>query len=460
FVLRASILQIIMSNVRVRIPPSPTGYCHVGTARMAVINYLFAKKNGGTIVFRSEDTDKERSTKEYETDIMDSLHWLGLTWDEFYRQSERTDVYRGALHTLVDSGHAYVSEEESKKEAGKMMRVVRLKNPGSTITFTDMIRGDITFDTAELGDFVIARSVDDALYHFAVVVDDAAMNITHVIRGDDHISNTPRQILILEALGFERPKYAHYPLLLGADKSKLSKRTGDTSVKSYRDAGYLPEAFLNYIAVLGWTPASQREILSLSEMINEFDVKDLHKSGAVFDMEKLRWFNRQYLTGMPRDEFAKSALAIMEEAVSKRGLRWSSETGAHLIEMLRERISVWEDVRLLTSEGELDYFFKDPAYEAALIPGKQGSPESAQKHLNALLQIVAGISGSEFAHPETIKARIWDYAAKEGTGAVLWPFRFALTGLARSPDPFFVASVLGKDTVLKRISAALSALRV
>src|SRR3989344_4705396 len=179
-----------MSNIRVRIPPSPTGYCHVGTARTAIINYLFAKHNGGFIGFRSEDT-----------------------------------------------------EEESKKEAGKTVRVVRLKNPGSTITFTDMIRGDITFDTKELGDFVIARSVDDALYHFAVVVDDAQMGITHIIRGEDHISNTPRQILIQEALGYTRPAYAHYPLLLGADRSKLSKRTGDTSVKSYRDQGFLPEAF-------------------------------------------------------------------------------------------------------------------------------------------------------------------------------------------------------------------------
>src|SRR3989338_2729768 len=447
-------------NIRVRIPPSPTGYCHVGTARTAIINYLFAKHNGGFIGFRSEDTDKERSSQDFENEIIDTLHWLGIAWDEFYRQSERTDVYRGALHALVDSGHAYVSEEESKKEAGKTVRVVRLKNPGSTITFTDMIRGDITFDTKELGDFVIARSVDDALYHFAVVVDDAQMGITHIIRGEDHISNTPRQILIQEALGYTRPAYAHYPLLLGADRSKLSKRTGDTSVKSYREQGFLPEAFFNYIAMLGWTPRSQREIMSLPEMVEEFDIKDLHKSGAVFDMEKLRWFNRQYLTGMPRDEFAKQALAIMEEAVSKRGLRWSSETGAHLIEMLRERISVLEDIRLLTSQGEFDYFFKDPAYDVALIPGKQGSPESAQKHLNALLGIIKDISGSEFANPEAIKARIWDYAAQEGTGAVLWPFRFALTGLARSPDPFFVASVLGKDTVFKRISAALSALAV
>lgn len=447
-------------EVRVRFPPSPTGYCHVGTARMAIINFLFAKKNGGTIIFRSEDTDKERSKPEFETDIVDSLHWLGIGWDEFYRQSERTDMYREALHSLINSGKAYVSEEESKKEAGKMMKVVRFKNPGTTITFTDLVRGDITFDTAELGDFVIARSVDDALYHFAVVVDDAAMNITHVIRGDDHISNTPRQILILEALGYERPKYAHYPLLLGADKSKLSKRTGDTSVKSYRDEGYLAPAFLNYIAVLGWTPASQREILSLSEMIEEFDVKDLHKSGAVFDIEKLRWFNRQYLLAMPPEEFSRAALVVMEESVVKRGLEWRPQTGALLLNLVRERISVWEDARALIQGGELDYFFSEPALEPAEIPGRKSTPEAAIRHLNALSGIVREVPETEFAGAEAIKAAVWDYAAREGTGAVLWPLRYALSGLSRSPDPFFIASVLGKQSVLRRITAAVSALSV
>ena len=447
-------------NVRVRFPPSPTGYCHVGTARMAIINFLFARKHGGTIIFRSEDTDKERSTKEFETDIADSLHWLGIEWDEFYRQSERTEIYRAALHALIDSGKAYVSEEESKKEAGTMMRVVRLKNPGTNVTFTDLVRGDITFNTAELGDFVIARSVDDALYHFAVVVDDAAMNITHVIRGDDHISNTPRQILIQEALGYARPEYAHYPLLLGADKSKLSKRTGDTSVKSYRDAGYLPGAFFNYIAMLGWTPESEREVMSVDEMIHEFEIAHLHKSGAVFDIEKLRWFNRQYLLAMPEDKFSGAALGIMEDSVVKRGLEWRPQTGALLINLVRERISVWEDARQLIAGGELDYFFSEPALNPAEIPGKKSTPEAAIKHLNVLREIVTEVPEPEFAGAETIKAAVWDYAAREGTGAVLWPFRYALSGLARSPDPFFIASVLGKQAVLRRIAAAVSALAV
>ena len=225
-----------MSSVRVRFPPSPTGFCHVGTARMAIVNYLFAKKHDGAIVFRSEDTDRERSRPEYEEDIQASLTWLGLSWDEFYRQSERGDVYTKTIQKLIDEGKAYVSEEESKKDLGVKVNVVRLRNPGIDITFTDVIRGNITFNTTELKDFVIARSLNDPLYHLAVVVDDFEMSITHVIRGEDHISNTPRQILIQEAIGAPRPIYAHYPLHLAGDRSKLSKRKGDVAVKNYREA--------------------------------------------------------------------------------------------------------------------------------------------------------------------------------------------------------------------------------
>ena len=229
-----------MNTVRVRFPPSPTGYCHVGTARMAILNYMFAKRNNGTIIFRSEDTDKERSTREFEDDIIEQLHWLDLSWDEFYRTTELVGTHTKELQKLIDEDSAYLSEEESKKEPGKMARVVRMRNPGKVVTFTDVIRGEITFDTTELKDFTIARAIDDPLYNFAVVVDDASNGITHVIRGEDHISNTPRQILIQEALGYPRPLYAHYPLHLGADKSKLSKRTGDVAVRSYREKGYLP----------------------------------------------------------------------------------------------------------------------------------------------------------------------------------------------------------------------------
>ena len=447
-----------MTLPRVRIPPSPTGYCHVGTARTALLNFLFARKNGGHIIMRIEDTDRERSTKEFEQDIIDSISWLGLAWDEFYRQSECTDIYANYLQQLLKSGKAYVSEEESKKEVGVMTRLVRLKNPGTRITFNDLVRGDITFDTNELGDFVIARSEHDALYHFAVVVDDAEMRITHVIRGEDHISNTPRQILIQEALGFMRPLYAHFPLNLAADRSKLSKRKGDVSVRLYREKGFLPEALINYLAIIGWTPPSGREILSLDEMIKEFDIKGIHKSGSIFDNDKLRWFNRQYLMRLPDDAFAAKSLPILRKTLEERAITWDENVGKTLVIILRERISVWEDVRTLAAEGEFDFFFADPKLNAHDIPEKRSTVKDAMRHLEQLRTLLADVPTRSFAHADKIKQEVWDYATQEGRGAVLWPLRYSLTGRSHSPDPFAVAAIIGKDAVLNRIKKAIEML--
>jgi glutamyl-tRNA synthetase len=446
-------------KIRVRFPPSPTGYCHVGTARMAILNFLFARKHGGTIIFRSEDTDKERSKREYEEDIVEQLHWLGLSWDELYRDSELLNTHQSALKRLIDSDKAYVSREESKKEPGTEVEVVRLRNPGTRITFTDVIRGDITFDTTELGDFVIARTIDEPLYNFSVVVNDADMGITHVIRGEDHISNTPRQILIQEALGYSRPIYAHFPLLLGGDKSKLSKRTGDVAVKSYREKGFLPEALLNYIAILGWTPSSEREILSLEEMIAEFDLKDLHKSGAVFDIEKLNWYNRQYLQLMPQQDFASESMKVLKESLDARGVAWDESIALTLVPLIRERISVWDELRVLVQAGEFDFFFADPTPEASRIPQKGVSMADTVRHLERVKQLLSDAPEDMFPDPERIKTLIWDYAGAEGRGAVLWPLRYALTGQERSPDPFAVAAIIGKPTALKRLDHALATLK-
>ena len=439
-------------SVRVRFPPSPTGYCHVGTARMALINYLFARKHGGAIVFRSEDTDRERSTKEYEDDIIESIKWLGLDWEEFYRQSERTPIYTAALQKLISEDKAYISAEPSKKEEGKTVEVVRLRNSGKTITFNDIVRGDITFDTTELKDFVIARAIDDPLYHLSVVVDDAEHKITHVIRGEEHISNTPRQILIQEALGYERPLYAHYPLFLGADKSKLSKRKGDVAVRDYRAAGYLPEALLNYIAVLGWTPPSGKEILSLSDMIQEFDLTHLHKSGAVFDTEKLRWYNRNYLLEQPAGDFASYVVPVLKGAITARNLPWNDSIGQALVDVLKERISVAEDIIETVRVRELDYFFADPSPEAARIPDKKSSAKDAAEHLTFVRTALATLS--DFS-AKNVKEALWEYAGEKGRGAVLWPLRYALTGKDKSPDPFVVASITGKEATLRRIDSAV-----
>ncbi len=277
-----------MTAVVTRIPPSPTGRFHIGTARTALFNYLFARHEGGHVILRSEDTDRTRSKKEYEDEIIAGLTWLGITYDSFSRQSENTARYRELLEKLVREGKAFISSEPAKDDPARLVEVVRLKNPGVQVTFADLIRGDITFDTTELGDFVIARSLDDALYHFTVVVDDMDAKVSHVIRGEDHISNTPRQILIQEALGAPRPAYAHLPLILDDRRAKLSKRSGTaTSVMDYKDEGFLPEALVNYLALLGWSPGDDREHFSLAQLVEEFSLDHVQKSGAAWSREKL-----------------------------------------------------------------------------------------------------------------------------------------------------------------------------
>ncbi len=445
------------STVRVRFPPSPTGFCHVGTARMAVLNYLFAKKNAGKIYFRSEDTDKERSKREYEDDIKEQLQWLGLGWDDFSRSTELVARHTAAMQKLVDEDKAYISEEESKKDPGIMVKIVRLRNPGKVVTFTDVIRGEITSDTTDLGDFVIGRSIDDPLYNFAVVVDDAAQGITHVIRGEDHISNTPRQIMIQEALEYPRPTYAHFPLHLASDRSKLSKRTGDVAVRSYREKGYLALALLNYLAILGWTPPSSKEMLSLDEMVAEFDLRDLHKSGAIFDVEKLNWYNRSYLKQMSDADFLAWASPILKESLGERNVTWSEDISRTIMPLIRENVSNWEDLKKAADDGAYDFFFVDPQLDAAKIPEKKSSESEAVAHLKQVSAIVEKILDGSWEESK-IKDALWAFATENGRGAVLWPLRYALSGREKSPDPFLIASIIGKGATVRRIQRAIDAL--
>ncbi len=284
--------------------PSPTGKLHIGTARTALFNYLFTRQNGGKFILRIDDTDLERSTSEFEKNILDGLSWLGLEYDELFRQSERTDIYVSYLKKMVENGGAYISKEEVKEE-GQRSEVIRLKNPNKKVVFEDLIRGTVEFDTTELGDFVVAKSLEEPLYHLASVVDDIEMNITHVIRGEDGISNTPRQILIQEAIGAPRPIYAHLPLILASDRSKLSKRKHGEMVwiDTYRDKGYSAEALINYLALLGWNPGTDQEIFTLEELIKIFSLSRVHKGGAMFDEKKLAWVNRKHFNlGRIRDK--------------------------------------------------------------------------------------------------------------------------------------------------------------
>jgi glutamyl-tRNA synthetase len=440
-------------SVRVRIAPSPTGYFHIGTARTALFNYLFAKKMGGTFVLRIEDTDKERSTKEFEEDIYAQMKWLGLSYDEKYIQSEHIEKHKELLKKLVAEDAAYMSQEPRKDDPSTIVEVVRLRNPGRVITFRDEIRGDISFDTTELKDFVIARSIDDPLYHFAVVADDGEAQITHVIRGEDHISNTPRQILIQEALGFPRPIYAHLPLILAPDRTKMSKRKHQTSMRDFATRGYLPEAMVNFMALLGWSEgAGDKEIYSTEELQSAFTLEAVHKSGAVFNEEKLRWFNREYLLGMPEMEFKKQALSRMKESLTDR-VSYDESMADKVVPIVKERIHLWSDINAFAEAGEFDYYFQAPALDPAKILDKKSSAAEAKEHISFAISALEALPEADFG-ANSAKSALWDYATERGRGAVLWPIRYTLSGREKSPDPFVLCGLLGKKEVLHRLHQA------
>ena len=432
--------------------PSPTGHLHIGTARTTLLNYLYARHHGGTFILRIEDTDKERSRKEFEEEIVSGLSWLGITWDAFYRQSERAVIYREYLERAIEKGRAYVSREESKANPGTMVEVVRLKNPKKTITFTDEVRGEITFDTTELGDFVIARSLDDALYHFTVVVDDYEMEVTHVIRGEDHISNTPRQILIQEAIGAERPLYTHLPLILAPDRSKLSKRHGAVMLKEYESQGFLPEAIVNYLALLGWNPGTDQELYSIEELTNAFELSGVQKSGAIFNAEKLKWFNREYLGKKTDDEFMHYIESFMPERV--RSLpQFEHGRFVRLMQLLKERTGVGSDATASFEAGEYDFAFAPPMVDPNVLKWKgDSSLRETLSRLQRLAEFIAAMD--EDVTAGAAKERIWEYANEVGKGEVLWPLRVALTGRERSPDPFTVIHIIGAGEAYHRVRNA------
>lgn len=444
---------------RVRIAPSPTGYFHFGLARTALYNYLYAKKHAGTFIIRIEDTDKARSTEEFRKDIFDSFEWMGLTFDETYVQSEHVARHIELLKKLVDEDKAYISKEAAKDDATRTVDVVRLRNPGKSITFNDVIRGDITFDTTELKDFVIARAIDDPLYHFAVVVDDGDAKITHIIRGEDHISNTPRQILIQEALGLPRPIYAHLPLILAPDRTKMSKRKHQTALRDFRARGYLPEAMVNFIALLGWSEGEgDKEIYTLPELIEAFSLEHIHKGGAVFNEEKLRWFNRQYLLMESHESFMKIAGERLGAVLHERGIEMSPSMLEKIVPLIRERIFVWSDLDALANDGEFDYFFRAPSPDVMRLSDKKSTPQEAREHLHFAIDILEKMT--ETFSADEVKQAMWGYATEKGRGAVLWPMRYALSGRDKSPDPFILSSILGKEESIARLKAAAAALGV
>ncbi|HEX8947206.1 MAG TPA: glutamate--tRNA ligase family protein [Candidatus Paceibacterota bacterium] len=446
-----------MSTIVTRIPPSPTGHFHIGTARTALFNYLFARHHGGRIVFRSEDTDRTRSKREYEDEIIEGLHWLGIEWDEFSRQSEHAPRHRELLEKLVAEGKAYVSAEPAKDAPERTVEVVRLKNPGKVITFTDLVRGDITFDTTELGDFVIARSLGDPLYHFAVVVDDMDALVTHVIRGEDHISNTPRQILIQEALGAPRPAYAHIPLILDEKRAKLSKRSGATAVTDYRNEGVLPEALVNYLALLGWSPGDDREDFSLAELVAAFSLEGVQKSGAAWSREKLLSVNQRWMRKLSDADF------LTHLDVGRNSSYMPEERLAKTVPLLKERAQTFGEARDLLS-GELACLFTAPTPSLDTLRAKEpadrpGLTKTALEGILAPLESLPdGVSVEAVKDTLMPLADAEEAKGKGGRGAVLWPLRYALSGQERSPDPFTLITILGKGESRDRIRTALAIL--
>lgn len=441
------------TNIVTRMAPSPTGNFHIGGVRTALFNYFYAKQHGGTLIIRSEDTDKERSKKEYEDNMLDVLAWLGIEYDEFFRQSERTAIYQEHIKKLIESGHAYEAEASNDNPD---MKVIRFKNPNTDITFTDLILGDISFNTEELGDFVIARNIETPIYHLTVVVDDALMQVSHVIRGQEHINNTARQILILEALGFERPAYAHIPLIMSPRGGKLSKRDPEViPTLEYRDQGILKDAFINFLSFIGWNPGNDIEIMKPTEILESFSLEKVQKGGGVFNIEKLYWLNKQYLNEMSNEEFREYLKPYMDQIESLEG--YSSEIFEKIIPLLRERIEAYKDIEVMLNDGDLAYYFSQPEINLETLVWKKDTREDAQKHLSYALFQLEAYSG--VWNKDSLKEYLFPYAEKEGKGSVLWPLRYCLSGKEKSPDPFTLLEVLGRESSVERIKYTLEQLQ-
>jgi len=436
------------TNVVTRMAPSPTGNFHIGGVRTALYNYLFARHHGGTFIVRSEDTDKERSKPEHEEAMLGVFTWLGLEFDDFYRQSERTEIYTAHIQKMLDAGTAYEAED-NKDNTGK---VIRFKNSNTTVTFNDLILGEISVDTEDLGDFVIARDIKNPLYHLTVVVDDGLMGITHVLRGQEHVNNTPRQIVLLEALGFERPQYAHIPLIMSPRGGKLSKRDPEViPTLDYSEQGILPESLINFLALIGWNPGTEQEIFSKEELINQFDISKVQKGGATFNVEKLDWVNKEWLNKLSDVDFKTYLGNLWSELTD----RIPAEAENVLLYEVRERIHKRDDLKAFISEGSFDYLNETITYEPSKLVWKKGTVEDAMTNLSHVAELIKDI---EQWNIDNVKSLIWPYAEEQGKGDVLWPLRYALSGQDRSPDPFTVAVLIGKTKTKERIMHAIKLL--
>ena len=476
-----------MEQVRVRFAPSPTGYLHIGGARTALFNWFFARQNKGKFVLRIEDTDTERLKEDSVTQILESMKWLGITWDEGpYYQSERQEFYQAAAEKLLNSGQAYycfcteeelqqerelqrekgqaicysgkcrsLSEEEIKQRLERQEKpVIRLKVPADRqIVVNDLIRGTVTFNAELYDDFIIVKSNGTPAYNFACVVDDYAMKISHVIRAEEHLSNTPKQQLIYEALGYEFPKFAHISMILAPDRSKLSKRHGATSVSEYKEMGCLPEALVNYLTLLGWSPPQEQgEVFTPEETLKSFDLSKVSKTAAIYDTQKLFWLNGQYISQYDLNELAEQTIPFICEAglITAGEAEKQREYIIEAIKLVRDRVKslpemvealayFFNEVSSYDEKGEAKFFCKEGAVDllqngrdclAGIVDFTEENVERAYRALSEKLQIKAG--------------------------QLIHPTRLALTGRTVSPGIFEVMVVLGKERCLQRLDQAIN----
>ncbi len=481
-------------TLRVRMAPSPTGRLHIGTARTTLYNWLLARHHGGTLVLRIEDSDRARSSEEFMQDILEAIRWMGLDWDEGpevggpygpYLQSQKLDRYREVAESLRARGLAYpcyctpeelaarrkemerrgeppkydrrclhlTPEERGRFEAEGRPFALRFLVPAEgSIGWTDLVRGEVSFENALLDDFVLTKADGFPTYLLAVVVDDHDMRITLILRGEDIISATPRQLHIYQALGWETPAFAHLPLILGPDRSKLSKRHGATAITDYRDQGYLPEAIVNFMALLGWSPGGDRELMSREEMIASFSIDGIGKSGAVFDIEKLNWMNGYYIRQLPPDRFVALAKPFLERA----GLIGPDTPDAYLTQALlleQERAKTLAELPQFA-----EFFFREPERYDEKGAAKWFQREGAADLLAAVRETLAAVTPFETAAIEVVLRALAE-ARREKVGPIIHTTRLAVTGRTVGPGLFETLAVLGKDRVLARLQRAEAYIR-
>ncbi len=423
--------------IRVRFAPSPTGYLHIGGARTALFNWMYARAQNGKFILRIEDTDRERSRVEYFEEILKSMEWLGLHWDEFYRQSERFDLYRQYAQKLLDENKAYKDGE-----------AVILKMPQQEVKIFDLIRGEIQFDTQTIKDQVLMKSDGTPTYSFACVIDDSLMEISHVIRGEDHISNTPKQIIIYQALGFKPPKFAHLPLILDEEGGRMSKRAGAVAVSDYQKQGFLPEAIVNYLMLLGWSPGNNQEKVKVEAAIKNFSIKKVNKAGAAFSMDKLTWLNTQYIKEMPLNDLTGALLPFLKE----KGFiadNFDRQRLENIVKLYQPRLSTLVDFLDWT-----DYLFLDKVTISAEDKKKYLTTDK-KEWFHLLGEKLSGLSDYGVATAEEVfRAVVAQLGIKAGD--LVHPVRVALTGKSVGPGLFETMAVLGKEKTIQRLQESFN----